>query len=298
MNLAAGHRFSTGVPGLDERLGGGLLPGTLTVVAGASGIGKTQFGIQFADAGRRQEKRRGVLFDLNARVDAQSHAEYARGICGWELDPAGPAAAHLREDVFSAEARFGDYLNVFGMSGRRVTQREAGFDAWHDWHADLSARLTPTIEFFYGNFIQGVKRVVIDGIEPVERQAESIQFELFEYIYHQILRKEAAWVARDLFREHFRRHAGEVARHEYDHREIACLLLYTCHETMLDALIERPLQDGDLFAGANTLIYLGKIRDGARLRRAAYISKHRGSSCSDEIIGYAIDERGLRVDPL
>ena len=44
-------RLSTGVPGLDERLGGGLIPGTLTVVVGASGIGKTQLGLQFAHAG-------------------------------------------------------------------------------------------------------------------------------------------------------------------------------------------------------------------------------------------------------
>ena len=35
-------RQSTGVADLDRRLGGGLVPGTLTVVVGATGIGKTQ----------------------------------------------------------------------------------------------------------------------------------------------------------------------------------------------------------------------------------------------------------------
>jgi len=49
-------RLSTGVPGLDQHLGGGLLPGTLTVVIGATGIGKTQFGIQFANAGMAAER--------------------------------------------------------------------------------------------------------------------------------------------------------------------------------------------------------------------------------------------------
>jgi RecA/RadA recombinase len=298
MCLSPAQRVSTGVQGLDECLGGGLLPGTLTVVVGASGIGKTQLGVQFANAGLQQEGARGILFDMNARADAQSHAEYARRICNWELQHAPSGAFRDRAEFFAANHRFGDYLHVFDMSGRRVTQREAGFDAWQDWQADLTARLTPTIEFFYGNFTRGVKRAVVDGIEPVERQAESIQFELFEYVYHQILRKESAWVARDLFREHYRSHAEEVAQHEYDHREVACLLLYTSHESMLDALIERPLQDGDLFAGANTLIFLGKIREGARLRRAAYISKHRGSQCSEEIIGYAIDDRGLHTEPL
>jgi hypothetical protein len=65
---------------------------------------------------------------------------------------------------------------------------------------------------------------------------------------------------------------------------------------MLDGLIERPLEDGDMLAGANTLIYMGKIRDGVKLRRALYISKHRGSACSDEIAFYNIDDHGLRVE--
>ena len=44
-------RLATGVEGLDELLGGGLLPGTLRVVVGSTGIGKTQLGLQFAQAG-------------------------------------------------------------------------------------------------------------------------------------------------------------------------------------------------------------------------------------------------------
>jgi KaiC/GvpD/RAD55 family RecA-like ATPase len=40
-------RPSTGIDGLDELLGGGLLLGRLTAVVGSTGIGKTQFGLQF-----------------------------------------------------------------------------------------------------------------------------------------------------------------------------------------------------------------------------------------------------------
>jgi circadian clock protein KaiC len=40
-------RVKTGVPGLDARVGGGFLEGTATVLAGASGCGKTTFGFQF-----------------------------------------------------------------------------------------------------------------------------------------------------------------------------------------------------------------------------------------------------------
>ena len=107
--------------------------------------------------------------------------------------------------------------------GRRVTQRELGFDAWHDWQAELAAKLELTIAFFYGNFVRGARRVVIDGIEPAERPSESIQFELFEYIYHQILRKEPDWVARDLFRQSYRAHAAAIELHAYDCRQVAAL---------------------------------------------------------------------------
>ncbi|MCA9005472.1 MAG: recombinase RecA, partial [Planctomycetaceae bacterium] len=48
-------RQKTGIPELDELLAGGLLPGKLTVVLGATGIGKTQLGLQFAQAGLQQE---------------------------------------------------------------------------------------------------------------------------------------------------------------------------------------------------------------------------------------------------
>ena len=49
-------RQSTGIMALDELLGGGLLPGTLTVVVGATGVGKTQLGIQYAHAGLAAEE--------------------------------------------------------------------------------------------------------------------------------------------------------------------------------------------------------------------------------------------------
>ncbi len=287
-------RYSTGVPGLDACLGGGLLGGTLTAIVGASGIGKTQLGLQFANAGLSQEGRRGVLFDMSARIDPQSHAPYAERMFGWTI----AEHAHDRFDAsaaFASDRLVGDYLHVFERSGRRVTQQEMGFDAWHDWQAELNARLENTIDFFYSNFSRGARRVVVDGIEPADRPSESIQFELFEYIYHQVLRKEADWVARDLFRQSFRAQQAAIAAHHYDAGLVSGMLLITAHETLLDDLIERPLVDGDPLATANTLIYMGKIREGNKFARGLFIAKHRGSACSDEILRYAIDDAGLRL---
>jgi KaiC/GvpD/RAD55 family RecA-like ATPase len=288
-------RLSTGVPGLDDLLGGGLLPGTLTVVVGSSGIGKTQLGLQFLRAGLAQEGLPGILFDMSARGDPQSHADYARRMFGWELQAVPPKEHVELEGFFRPERLFGDYLHVFQQHGRRVTRADLDFDAWQEWQAELGRSLAASIAFFYGNFTRGVRRAVVDGIEPVDRPGDSIQLELFEYIYHQILRKDPEWVARDLFRQHYRQHAEEIAAHVYRPDAIGCVFLYTARETTLDALIERPLDEGDLLSNANTIIYLGKIRDGSRFRRAVYVGKHRGSPCSDEIVPYGIDDRGLSV---
>src|SRR5436309_9346198 len=78
-------RQGFGIEVLDRELGGGLLPGTLTVVAGATGAGKTQLGLRWAAQGAAIEGRHGVICDLTSRGDAQNHAAYARSQFGWEL---------------------------------------------------------------------------------------------------------------------------------------------------------------------------------------------------------------------
>jgi KaiC/GvpD/RAD55 family RecA-like ATPase len=286
-------RLSTGIDGLDELLGGGYTPGTLVAVVGSTGIGKTPFGLQFAHAGLKQENHRGVIFDMCARGDSQNHAAYARRMCDWTLAEVDGERQVELDQFFERKCPGGDYLHVFRQGGRRVTRADLDFDGWHQWQAELTRRLGATIEFFYGNFVQGVRRAVVDGIEPVDRPSDSVQFELFEYIYHQILRKQSDWVARDLFRERYRANAEDVARHGYDPGEIGCMLLITSHETTLDGLIERPLDEGDALSNAATVIHLGKIREGTKFRRAMYVSKHRGSACTDEIIPYHIEDRGI-----
>jgi KaiC/GvpD/RAD55 family RecA-like ATPase len=289
-------RQSTGLSQLDEMLGGGLLPGTLTVIVGATGIGKTQLGLQFANAGLSAEGRRGLVYDVSARGDSQNHAEYARRMFDWQLAMARTNHRPVLSNVFDMDHQIGECLHVFNYQGRRVSRSQLDPDQWHAWQAELNARLALTLAFFYGNFVRGVRRCVIDGIEPVDRPGDSIQMELFEYVYHQILRKESDWVARDLFRQQYRAHAEAVAQHRYDSSDIACMLLSTSHAVTLDELINRPLAEGDALSGANTIIYMGKVRDGTRVGRALYVGKHRGSQCSDEIRRFRIGDNGLELE--
>lgn len=286
-------RLETGIVRLDALLGGGLIPGTLTVVLGATGIGKTQLGLQFAHQGAAGEGQTGIIFDLTSRGDSQNHREYARRLFGWNLrersagEPVEPAA------VWDLARARSDFLHVFERSGRRVSIVDLEPDEWREWKIELAQKLERSIAFFYGNFIFGVRRCVVDGIEPSDRGSESFQFHVFDYVYHQILRKDSEWVARDLFRAQFRANEERARTCAYDQRKIACLLLCTSQEVMLDDLLSRPIDSGDVLSNANTIIHMGKIREGNRMGRALHISKHRGSACGDEIVSYEVTDRGL-----
>jgi circadian clock protein KaiC len=74
-------RSMTGIPGLDAMLSGGLIPGTIALLQGAPGTGKTTLGVQFLVEGARQGEP-GLLvsfeqFPHTLYRDAEAH--------GWDL---------------------------------------------------------------------------------------------------------------------------------------------------------------------------------------------------------------------
>ncbi|MFO0956967.1 MAG: ATPase domain-containing protein [Isosphaeraceae bacterium] len=283
-------RLAFGIPGLDGLIGGGLLPGTLTVIAGATGAGKTQLGLRWAHEGASAEGRAGVICDLTSRGDAQNHRGYAEDFLSWSL-----AAFDERLDpasVFDPGAVFDPYWHPFRRAGRRVTRQDLAPDDWHAWRTDLARVLKQAAVFFYGQFVRGCRRVVVDGIEPTERFADSIQFEFFEYLYHQLIRQQDDWVARELLRERFRALRDQVEARRYDTRQIGCIYLYTTPHVMLDELVAQPLTEGDIFANANTILLLGRTREEGRMGRALFVAKHRGSGCDDRIVPYRLTDRG------
>jgi len=289
-------RQTFGIEGLDRMLGGGLMPGTLTVLAGATGAGKTQLGLRWAHEGLAAEGRRGVVCDLSSRGDAQNHDAYARDQFGWDLREHVAEGPVDLESIWDLGRSPGDYFHPFARAGRRVTRRDLEPDDWHAWKSDLARVLRGSAAYFYSQFVRDSRRVVVDGIEPTERFAESIQFEFFEYLYQHVLRKEDEWAAREVFREHYRANAELVHAHRYDHRSIGCLYLYTTPHVLLDDLMAQPIGEGDIFSNANTVVFLGRTREAGRMGRALHVAKHRGSAASDEIRPYRLTDRGLEID--
>lgn len=288
-------RQGFGIEALDAMLGGGLLPGTLTVIAGATGAGKTQLGLKWADQGLLADGHRGVVCDLSSRGDAQNHDAYALAQFGWSLREHSVEGPIDLAKVWDFDQSPGDYYHPFARAGRRVTRRDLEPDQWHAWKADLARVLRGSAAYFYAHFVRGSRRVVVDGIEPTERFAESIQFEFFEYLYQHVLRKEDEWAAREVFRELYRANAGKVHAHRYDHRQVGCLYLYTTPHVLLDDMMAQPIGEGDIFSNASTILLMGRTKQASRMGRALYVAKHRGSAASDEIRPYRLTDRGLEM---
>jgi circadian clock protein KaiC len=81
-NYPVRKRVKTSIVGLDEMLSGGLFEGSITLVRGAPGAGKTTLGMQFLYSGITDEDERGLLisfeeFPLSLHRDALSF--------GWDL---------------------------------------------------------------------------------------------------------------------------------------------------------------------------------------------------------------------
>ncbi|HJN17713.1 MAG TPA: ATPase domain-containing protein [Armatimonadota bacterium] len=281
--------LSTGIPFIDEMLGGGVDPGAMTIVHGATGVGKTQLGLGFLDAGQRREGRRGVVVDLATRGDSQQHAEYARRLFDWEISEGEIPI----EGVFDVGDRGPDLFKGLDYSGRPVTKTNMDAAEWQRWQGRLQRRMQATAAYLYGSFTRGARRIVIDGVEPSVRVEDSIQLQLIEFIYQQILRTDHDWVARNLLRGKWMEIKDLVAERAYDKDQLATMILQTSNEIMLQDLLTREIVEGDLATNANTVIFLGRWQDGNRLTRAAFILKHRGRPCSEEVVPFTITDSGL-----
>ena len=84
-----GRRLATGIPGLDAMMGGGLWPGSATMVAGPSGSGKTIMGLQFIYGGAAHGER-GIIATLQ-----ENPAQLDRLVTGLGWPAADPAVEVL-----------------------------------------------------------------------------------------------------------------------------------------------------------------------------------------------------------
>ena len=82
-DITTPERISTGIPGLDEMLRGGYFKGTVNVVSGKSGTGKTIFGAQFLHEGTKKGEKTMCIITSE---EAKSIVKEMRTSFGWDFE--------------------------------------------------------------------------------------------------------------------------------------------------------------------------------------------------------------------
>jgi KaiC/GvpD/RAD55 family RecA-like ATPase len=283
-------RLAFGLPPLDQLLGGGIRPGSLAIIAGATGAGKSLLALQWAQAAGQPP---GVLFDLSARGDTQQHDSYARQRHNWATEIENLDASLLNPDSIWQRPSGCISMPFRQSSASQVIRDQVDDLAWDALQADRSRLAQKTALYLYSHLIRGVTRFVVDGVEPANLPAQSIQYQYFQDLYQRVIRQPHDWAAREALRERFHALRDRVAAHPYNPASVSCLFVATLPEIMIDDLIARPIPLGDLLADASTIIYVGRYRLGSSVGRAIYVAKHRGSQCEETILPFRITERSF-----
>src|SRR5437899_5717849 len=277
-------------------LGGGLLPGTLAVAYGATGIGKTHLGLTFADHGRVADGARGVVLDLNGRGDSQQHDEYAARLFAWSLKPWTHTVTPMADPYPPPGQMDAFYSNACPWVGRvrdfQVPTPDGGREFDWNWKAAFNHALYTVRPFLYFHCAAGTRRIVVDGVEPMDSPADSIQFFVFDELYRKIIHRDSETLGMEICLPVWK-HRAFIDAHRYDHAAVTTLLLVTAEETPLEHLLARKVASGDIGAVANTILVMGSERVGHRLGRFLCVVKHRGSAKSDEIAEYRVTGRGI-----
>jgi KaiC/GvpD/RAD55 family RecA-like ATPase len=278
-------------------LGGGLLPGTLTVVYGATGIGKTHLGLQFCDHGARPDGARGIVFDMNARGDSQQHHAYAARLHGWDLKRWTHSVLPMAEPYPPADQMQAFYCDALPWVGKlRDYQVPSGDGLEFDWNwkAQYNQALYTVRPFVYFHLAAGSRRIVVDGIEPMDVPGDYIQPYIFDDLYRKTIHRDSETLGMEICMPVWK-HRAFIDAHRYDHAAVTTMLLVTTEETQLEHLIARKVAAGDVGAVANTIVVMGSERVGNRMARMLCVVKHRGSAKSDEIAEYRVAERGFEL---
>jgi len=127
---------STGVPGLDDVLGGGLPENHLHLVEGEPGSGKTTLALQFLlEGARRGERVLYVTFAETAReltAVAASHGWVFEGIDIFEILAADEPLDEQYTILHPSEVELGETMTAIVREVERVRPRRVVFDSLSD----------------------------------------------------------------------------------------------------------------------------------------------------------------------
>jgi hypothetical protein len=187
------------------------------------------------------------------------------------------------------------YCDAFPWAGKLKEYQVAtpgGVEFDWNWKAVYNHAFYTARPFVYFHLAAGSRRIVVDGIEPMDVPADHIQPFIFDELYRKLIHRDSETLGMEICLPVWQ-HRAFIDAHRYDHAAVSTLLLVTTEETRLEHLIARKVAAGDIGAVANTALVMGSERVGHRIGRFLAVVKHRGSAMSDEIAEYRITEQGI-----
>jgi len=237
----------------------------------------------------------GLIFDMNARGDSQQHLAYAARLYGWDLGRWSHSVAPMADPYPPADQMEAFYCDAFPWVGKLKDYQVVSGDGvefdWN-WKAMYNHALYTVRPFVYFHLGAGSRRIVVDGIEPMDVPADYIQPYIVDELYRKTIHRDSETLGMEICLPVWK-HRAFIDSHRYEHAAVSTLLLVTTEETQLEHLIARKVAAGDIGAVANTILVMGSERVGNRLGRFLCVVKHRGSAMSDEIAEYRVSEQGI-----
>ena len=161
-------KISTGIPGLDEMLYGGLVPGRPYMVSGIAGCGKTTFGIQFLQQGVRQGER-ALLVSIDE--PPQEIRENVRSL-GWDVGKIRILDVHPSARSYSKRVSLVEVAAQRAVGSLREAKTDAKSEALKQASPELSAQSLQLMlrqEFLEMRYA----RVVIDSLTSLKMLSQT-----------------------------------------------------------------------------------------------------------------------------
>jgi KaiC/GvpD/RAD55 family RecA-like ATPase len=163
------ERVSTGVPGIDDMLKGGLIPGRPYVISGTTGSGKTILAVQFLHQGVKQGERA-----LLVAIDEppQEIRENVRAL-GWDVGKIRILDVHPAAKAYSKRVSLVEVAAQRSVGSLRDAGRSAKTDALKAASPDVSVQ---SLQLMLKQELHEIKysRVVIDSLTSLKKLSESM----------------------------------------------------------------------------------------------------------------------------
>ena len=294
-------RVSTGLRAARQMLGGGLLPGTLTVVYGATGIGKTHLGLAFASHGRVADGAPGHPL----RHERARRLAAAPRVCRAPLRLAAQALDAYRH-------AHGGSVSAAGADGRVLLRRVSlGRASCASYQVPTAGRARVRLELEGDVQPRALHRAAVRVLPPGagSRGASSwtassrwtcrrdyIQPYIFDELYRKVIHRDGETLGMEICLPVWK-HRAFIDAHLYDHArgDHAPARDHRGDPARAPASPARsPRATSARWRTPSS--YWGASGSAIAARRASCaVVKHRGSAMSDEIAEYRVTEQGLEL---